>query len=177
MPQISRQDPVAVFNHIGISVPDCDVAVAWYGAVFGLELLKSVIHVKRQHFPDAPIFQFFDSALQEFKMAWVAPKTTTTTTEHAVGLEIFEFINPRHAKPDGPEFDYSRGGFFHVAMTVADPAGLCEAVVKAGGRKLGEPVSMVKGHMCAYCQDPWGNTIELLTASFAEMVSNGAGED
>ncbi|KAF2464022.1 Glyoxalase/Bleomycin resistance protein/Dihydroxybiphenyl dioxygenase [Lindgomyces ingoldianus] len=167
----SNQDAcVCVFNHVGISVPDCEAAVAWYSSVFGLRLLKPVLHLKREQFPGAPIFKLFDDALQEFKLAWLG-------TGHSVGLEIFEFIDPCHRTPEGPAFDYSRGGVFHIAMTVTDPEKLCREVVKAGGSRMGELIPMPMGNAVAYCQDPWGNAIELLTTSFANMVANGAPKD
>lgn len=169
-PAASQEARICVFNHVGISVPDCDAAVAWYASVFGLRPLKPVLHVTRQKLPEAPIFKTFDSALQEFKIAWLG-------TGHSVGLEIFEFINPKHRRPEGPIFDYSRGGIFHVAMTVPDPEKLCQEVVKAGGKKLGETVPMPKGNVVVYCQDPWGNAIELLTTSFEQMILNGGPED
>lgn len=95
-------------------------------------------------------------------------------TGHSVGLEIFEFIDPCHGPPDGPGFHYSRRGMFHIAMTVGVPTKLYEDAVKADGARMGELVPMPMGNIVAYCQDPWGNTIELLTTSFAGMVANGA---
>ncbi|KAK3934822.1 Glyoxalase/Bleomycin resistance protein/Dihydroxybiphenyl dioxygenase [Diplogelasinospora grovesii] len=186
-PRSNKDDRCAcVLNHVGISVPDCDAAVAWYGAVFGMRPLKPVLHVKREQFPGAPIFRVFDnndgSTLQEFKMAWLGTAAAAAGHSAAVGLEIFEFIEPRHQyrRPphEGPDsqfvLEYARGGFFHVAMTVADPEKSCAEVVKTGGRKLGETVPMPHRNLVVYCQDPWGNAIELLTTSFEQMVLNGA---
>lgn len=138
-----------------------------------------MLHVRRETFASAPIFRVFDGDLREFKMAWLAGVTAAHSSSESVGLEIFEFIEPRHRKPEGPDFgfDYARGGFFHVAMTVPDPDALCAKVVAAGGRKMGETVPLPHGNMAAYCQDPWGNAIELVTTSFERMVQGGAPKD
>nr|WPM83323.1 ProsD [Phaeosphaeria sp.] len=162
-----QNTPVYKLNHVGISVPDCEAAVSWYGTIFGFQLLKPVLHVKRAHFPGAPIFKVFGDELQEFKLAWLA-------TGHSVGLELFEFIDPCHKTPEGPAFDYSRGGVFHIAITVPDPEKMCVDVVRAGGKRMSDVVPMPMGNSMAYCQDPWGNAIELLTTSFSDMVYNGA---
>ncbi|KAH1516699.1 hypothetical protein KXW39_007872 [Aspergillus fumigatus] len=155
------------FNHVGISVPDCDAAVQWYNKTFGYELLRPVLHVKRKEMPEAFIFKIFDEALKEFKIAWLVSENC------AVGLELFQFIEPKHRRPEGSEFDYCRSGFFHVSITVQDPVAVSEVVVAGGGSKLAEPVSMPWGNVVVYVRDPWGNTIELLDGTFRQIVSAG----
>lgn len=128
--------------------------------------------MQRAHFPGAPIFRVFDTSLHDFKLAWLG-----SGPSHAVGLELFEFIEPC-CKPaeGGPELDYARRGVFHFAMTVEDPEAVCEKVVDLGGCKMGETVAMPGGNTVVYVRDPWGNAIELVTTGFEEMVMNGAGK-
>lgn len=103
-------------------------------------------------------------------MAWLESEGSVA------GLELFEFIEPKHRHPEGSEFDYCRSGFFHVSLTVADPQAICQAVMSAGGSKLGETVTMPWGNVVVYVRDPWGNTIELLDAPFRQIVLGGSNQ-
>lgn len=138
--------------------------------MFGLRQLKPVLHITRKDTPGVPIFGIFGSQLQEFKIAWLG-------AGDSVGLEIFEFIDPCHRKPEIPGFDYALGGFFHIAMTVSEPLKKRDEVIQAGGRQLGEAALLPRGNQVTYCMDPWGNAIELLPCGFQTMVENGGGED
>ncbi|WP_414224112.1 VOC family protein [Cupriavidus necator] len=35
------------FNHVGLTVPDIDRAIAWYGAVFGFQRVPPVLYRSR----------------------------------------------------------------------------------------------------------------------------------
>lgn len=135
--------------------------------------MRSTLHVTREQLPHVPIFKIFGDELQEFKIAWLASGAPEVAS--GIGLEVFEFIHPKQRKPaDG--FEFTRCGVFHVAMTVADPIAKRDEVIRAGGRKLGEAVPLPKNNWVAYCQDPWGNALELLPCGFEMMVLNGGGE-
>ena len=164
MPTMNR-----VVNHIALHVPDIDAAVDWYTTLFGFRKLKdSPRHSIRSQNPDAPVFRVYDGRLQSFKVAFL-------TTGNGVGFELFQFIDPPMSEPSS--FNYTRGGVFHVAITDHDPEGLCEKVVKAGGRKIGEtvvPASVKEGEReCTlYVQDPWGNVLEICSCSFEKLMAN-----
>ena len=44
----------------------------------------------------------------------------------------------------------------------------------AGGRRRIEPVAFVPGRpwQLVYCEDPWGNVIEIISHSYAEIFAN-----
>lgn len=125
--------------------------------------------------PYVPIFKIFGEELQEFKIAWLGSGTPGDAA--GVGLEVFEFIDPKCRKPEKEGFDFATCGVFHVAMTVSDPLAKRDEVIWAGGRELGEAVLLPNNNWVAYCQDPWGNAIELLPCGFEVMVLNGGGEN
>lgn len=158
------------FNHVKISVPECEAAVEWYNKIFGYELLRLVLHVKRNEMPEPFIFKIFGSSLQESIIAWLISESCV------VGLELFEFIEPKHRHPKGSEFGYCRSGFFHASITVKDPVAVCETVVANGGSKLGESVSMPWKNVVVYVRDPWGNTTKLLDRPFWQIVLGGSSE-
>ena len=157
-------------NHVAISVPDCDAAVKWYTEILGFRNLRSIRNTTRFETPEAPIFKIYDGALQEVKVAWLG-------TGNSVGFEIFEFKDPKYKRTVGEEFGeghYARGGFFHIGVTAPEPEKVCEKVVKAGGKRVGETVQMYDGDTALYTQDPWGNVIEVLSCSFEQLMANRA---
>jgi catechol 2,3-dioxygenase-like lactoylglutathione lyase family enzyme len=116
----------------------------------------------RTETPEAPIFRVYGDKLEEVKVAWLA-------CGNGVGFEVFQFIKPEYKKPE--VFEYNRGGFFHIAITVADPEAIAAKVEKAGGKRIGETVSMY-GETALYVRDPWGNVVECLSCSFEQLMGN-----
>ncbi|KAF2705726.1 hypothetical protein K504DRAFT_363057, partial [Pleomassaria siparia CBS 279.74] len=118
-----------VFNHVAISVANCDAAVDWYGKVFGFKRLSRDRMTDRAVMSDSPIFKIYDSKLQKVKIAWLG-------TGSSVGFEVFDFIDPRQ-RPR-PDFEYTQSGFFHVAVTAPDVDAACARAVGHGGKQVGE---------------------------------------
>jgi predicted enzyme related to lactoylglutathione lyase len=76
-------------------------------------------------------------------------------------LEIFQYAPELERAPR----EVNRPGLAHIAFSVSDVASVRQAVLKAGGRAVGEVVSLpVSGAgVCTftYVTDPEGNVIEL----------------
>jgi len=151
-----------VVNHIAISVPDCDKAVEWYGEIFGFRRIRGERITDQGETPDAAIFKIYGRGLKRVKMAWME-------AGNGVGFEIFEFQDPEYKKQQ--EFEYNRGGFFHIAVTVPDVDALVKKVEKFGGKQIGETLN-VYGEQALYIADPWGNVVECVSCSFTQLVSS-----
>ncbi|KAF2008027.1 Glyoxalase/Bleomycin resistance protein/Dihydroxybiphenyl dioxygenase [Amniculicola lignicola CBS 123094] len=151
-----------VFNHVAISVADCDAAVEWYGKVFGFRRLRGDRMTERSSDNSAPIFKIYDNKLQKVKVAWLG-------TGNSVGFEVFEFIEPQHEPK--PDFEYAKSGFFHIAVTAPDPDATCKRAVEYGGKKIGETVAFGEDS-ALYVSDPWGNVVEVLSCSFEHLMAN-----
>ncbi len=134
-----------MFNHVAVSVPNVDEAADWYEKVLGFRRIRGDRTTDRAAAPEAPIFKIYDSKLQKVKIAWLS-------CGNGVGFEIFEFIDPPFKKPE--EFDYARGGFFHIGVTVSDPEAVAKKASSMGGKLIGEPVGMYQ-EKALYVQDPW----------------------
>ncbi|KEF51220.1 uncharacterized protein A1O9_12723 [Exophiala aquamarina CBS 119918] len=109
----------------------------------------------------------YGAKLQQVKVAFLA-------TGNGVGFEIFEFVDPPHqgihdSLGTFEEGGYARGGFFHIAITSADPAAVAERAVKGGGHRISEEVDLF-GEKAVYIADPWGNVIEVMSCSFERLV-------
>ena len=158
-----------VLNHIALHVPDLDAAIEWYTKLFGFRRLRNPICCDRSTDPCAPIFRVYDNKLHKVKLAFLA-------TGNGVGFELFQFIDPPMSEP--AEFNYTRGGVFHLAITDPDPEALLERAIKAGARQIGEAVvpASCEGEgerqVALYMQDPWGNVIEACSCSFEKMMAN-----
>jgi catechol 2,3-dioxygenase-like lactoylglutathione lyase family enzyme len=156
-----------VFNHVAVSVPDLEAAVDWYQEVFGFCRIRSDRATDRAETPDAPIFKIYPASMKKVKCAWLA-------CGNGVGFEVFEFEDPKTTVPKtsaDEQFEYTRGGFFHIAITVADPDGVVKKCLELGGKQIGQTVEMY-GEKALYAADPWGNVIELLSCSFEQLMGN-----
>jgi hypothetical protein len=81
---------------------------------------------------------------------------------NSVGLELFQFIEPPVEMPE-ENMPYWIRGPFHIALTCADVNGIVADIVANGGKRRIAPIDFVPGRpwrLC-YCEDPWGNVIDL----------------
>lgn len=100
-------------NHVAISVPSIVDAVAFYTTTCDFKLVGDTIHyLKRDESLNTSIFEMYLSSLKQVKVARM-------TTGNDVGLEIIEFVDPQCVP--ALEFEYNRGGWFHICLTYPDP--------------------------------------------------------
>lgn len=92
-------------------------------------------------------------------------------TGNGVGFEVFQFIDPDF-KENAVNFEYNRGGFFHICVTDPSPDALADRIVQNGGSRQGTTVKVAGGAaICVYVKDPWGNVVEILDTSFDRMAT------
>ena len=153
-------------NHVAVSVPDVDAASQWYVDTLGFTRLRATSAVDRETNPEAVIFKIYPSSLRRVRTAYLS-------AGNGIGFEQFEFQEPQIQAGSEAKFerDYHRGGFFHAAVTTNDIDGLADRVVKAGGKLIGETIC-IYADKARYVEDPWGNVLELMTASFEQIMSN-----
>lgn len=144
-------------THIGLTVPDLDRAIAWYGDVLGWKVMMSAVEVKRDdsHIGHQ-IIDVFGPAIGHFRQAHMS-------AGNGVAVELFEFVEP--ATPgEAPKFDYWRPGVFHLCVVATDIDALAARIAETGGRlrtsKIWDVFPDEPFRMC-YCEDPFGNVIEL----------------
>lgn len=155
------------FNHVGVTVPDMDRAIAWYGAVLGFRLIYRRM---LEHRPDVPeVRQIFGSRFGRAHQAHMLGA-------NGVGIELFQFIEPPVAVP-ADNFRYDVTGIFHICVTDPDLDGLVSRVVAHGGRQRTKIWRFLEGrpYRLVYCEDPFGNIVEALSHSYAEVFANMPG--
>lgn len=156
-----RADNCAV-NHVGLSVPDLDAALAWYRQVLGFRLLTEPVemHVDDPGLGPA-LVAMLGPKIRRFRMAHM-------TAGNGVGLQVFEYLEP--APEPGVHQDAPwRGGFSHICVTASDIEGLATSIARNGGRGS-EVFRSIPGkpYAAAYCADPWGNVIEINSHDYVE---------
>jgi catechol 2,3-dioxygenase-like lactoylglutathione lyase family enzyme len=142
-------------NHITLSVPSLEEALAFYCDLLGFELVA--------------------------RMSWKSGSGTSVTAGKIMGidgtaadaahlrcsnlvLELFEFSHcePASQHPERPPIDH---GYSHFCLAVSDIDSEYRRLKSAGMRFLGEPIKVAPGVVSVYGRDPFGNLIELEEAA------------
>lgn len=111
----------------------------------------------RSYFSHQAVREFFGSHLCYLQGTTGRNQVGLLATSNRVGFKIFQFIDPSF-KAKAVDFEYNRGGLFHICITDPDPDAVADRVVREGGRRQGITVKVTNGAAtCAYVKDPWGN--------------------
>ncbi len=157
-------------NHIGMTVPDIEAAIAWYGEVLGFRLIMGPRRL------EANLSGTEESAHvlgPRFRKALQAHLVTA----NGVGLELFQFLDPPTEAPDD-NLEYWKRGFWHLCFTDPDIEGLAARIAATGGKMRTEVWAFVPGtdRKLCYCEDPFGNVIELFSHSYEQTFANWPNE-
>lgn len=157
--------PLLTMNHIGINFPDIDAAVAWYRDVLGCYVLAEPADAS----DDGTLYG--DCVKDIFGAEFGRVRIAHLTTACGVGIEMFEFVEPKTRVPENT-FDYARAGIFHFCLTSADIDETAEVFRNNGGKVLSRTWKLSVGRRMrlVYCQDPWGTIIEFYEAPYAHMI-------
>jgi catechol 2,3-dioxygenase-like lactoylglutathione lyase family enzyme len=155
------------FNHVGMTVPNIDQAIAWYGAVLGFRLIfRRLLEYK----PEVPeVREIFGPRFGRAHQAHLL-------SAGGVGLELFQFLDPPVEAP-ADNFRYWQTGVFHLCVTDPDLEGLVARILAHGGKQRTKIWAFLPGRPCklVYCEDPFGNIIEGFSHSYAEAFANMPG--
>jgi catechol 2,3-dioxygenase-like lactoylglutathione lyase family enzyme len=150
-------------NHVGITVSDIDAAVEWYCSTFNLTVIVPAHDATAQTDGAGRRRDVFGAGWGHMKLAHLA-------NQDGVGFELFQFVEPP-VTPTDDGFDYWNIGVSHIAVTVDDLEATIKRITAGGGRARSGIHEVRPGVRICYCSDPWGTVIELVTASYAGLVS------
>jgi catechol-2,3-dioxygenase len=158
--------PVPV-THVGLTVTDIEAATKWYIEALGCRHTIGPLHVKNDGSHIGKVFKaIFGERFEEGYVSHLA-------TANGVGIELFQFIvPPSEREPDN--FRYWKTGVFHFCIVDPDIEGLAKRLADMGGKQRSEICTLFEGEpfKAVYCEDPWGNLIEIYTHSTELMYAN-----
>ena len=156
-----------IINHVAVSVPDLDLAVNWYKEVFGFTVVREPIEfVPDDTLKGMAVKDIHGPRLKKVRMVWLS-------SANQVGFEIFEYIEPK-AERRTNNFEYWKSGFIHICITDPDIEGLCKKISETGGKQRSKVWEIVpdKGYKIAFCEDPFGNIIEIYSHSYEQTITS-----
>jgi|SRR3989304_10638222 len=158
-------------NHVAVTVTDIQKAMNWYRDVMGMTVLAEPVEISAQPSKeeDAHISNLvrtvFGQGLGKFLICHLI-------SSNGVGIELFEFIEPR-AEKRKENFDYWKTGFFHIAVTEPEIEKMAERIDSSGGKKRTKVMELFpgSGKKICFCEDPFGNMIEIYSHSYEQFWS------
>ena len=160
------------FSHIGISVPNLEKAVEFYTSVFGWYVIMPPTKIEEENETAIGIM-----CTDVFGSGWGSFRISHLSTGDRIGIELFEFPNAQNPENN---FEYWKTGVFHFCVQDPDLEGLLEKLVAHGGKQR-MPVRQYypgeKPYRMVYCEDPFGNILEIYSHSYELTYSSGAYQD
>lgn len=150
------KNPRAVpqWNHPAIAVPNLEEAMRWYEDVFGfMPLITPKVHSPATPEPWKIALSIFGEGIQQVRL--VRMRAPNAPLQQA--LEIFEVTPPPAESPKK-----RTSGYIHACMIVGD-VGMTASRIEARGGKILSQATLGTTEI-SFCQDPYGNIIELASA-------------
>lgn len=142
--------------HVGIAVGRLDRAVAWYTETLGLEPLGRPTSVRpgEGHAGTVAADVLGPSAFRQAHL----------TSANGVAIELFEFADRQTRWT----------GLFHLCLVPPNLDRTAARIAASGGRRISRvwPIFTDAPYRTCYCEDPFGNTIELYSHSHERTYAN-----
>ncbi len=99
-------------------------------------------------------------------------RTVWLSSGNQVGIEIFEYLDPKAERRINDNFEYWKSGFIHICITDPNIEELCRKISENGGKQRSKiwDIPPSKGYKIAFCEDPFGNVIEIYTHSYERTI-------
>lgn len=150
-------------NHVGMTVSDIDEAIEWYESVLGFTHVMGPEKVDENegHFGD--LLADGTGGFGWMKLAHMA-------TGNQVGIELFEYPDTEGTT----ENDMTIPGLNHICVQDPNIEALANEIVETGGRQVKDiwRIFPDKEYKMTYCEDPFGNYIEIHTHGYEHGHSN-----
>jgi catechol 2,3-dioxygenase-like lactoylglutathione lyase family enzyme len=164
------------FNHVAVSVTDISLAMRWYRDVMQMSVLVEPTEISAS----ATQNQNYDPHLATLVKMVFGPNLVRLSICHmssanGVGIELFQFIEPAaESRGEKHNFEYWKTGYFHVAVTEPNIEELADKIALTGGRLRTDVMELVpgSGKKICFCEDPFGNIIEIYSHSYEQFWAN-----
>jgi catechol 2,3-dioxygenase-like lactoylglutathione lyase family enzyme len=168
--------PPRAFNHVAVSVTDIDSAMRWYRDVIHMTLLVEPTEITTYEKEE----KNYDPHLAKLVKAIFGPKLGKfkichMSSANGVGIELFQFIEPAsQLRPEENNFEYWKTGYFHICITEPNIQELADKIASTGGKRRTDvmEVALGSGKKFCFCEDPFGNVIEIYSHSYEQFWAN-----
>jgi catechol 2,3-dioxygenase-like lactoylglutathione lyase family enzyme len=147
---------MTAITHVGIAVGDLDRAVAWYSDVLGLQPLGAprTVSAGEGHAGTVAADVLGPGSFRQAHL----------TSANGVALELFEFVEKQRRWT----------GIFHVCLVPASLERAAARIAGTGGRRTSRIWHIFPDapYRTCYCEDPFGNTLELYSHSHERTYAN-----
>jgi catechol 2,3-dioxygenase-like lactoylglutathione lyase family enzyme len=154
-------------THVGVTVTDLDHAIRWYREIFGFQVLIGPVDLAGDESHRGHILRdIFGADFQKCRLAHLFGA-------NGVCIELFQFDDPKSEARES-NFDYWKTGIFHLAIVEPEIETVVQRIAETGGKRRSAVWTLFpdKPYKLAYCEDPFGNIIELYTHSTEQIWSN-----
>lgn len=150
-------------DHIGISVDDIEQAVEFYSTVLGFTLVASPGKIEND---DSYVGRYAAEFYPDFESFTIAHMSAG----NGFGVALFEWADSERSE----EFEYWRNGFFHLAVIDPNIERFVDRIIEAGGTQRSAIWNLYEDqhYRGCYCEDPFGNVIEVVTHPHEMTHSN-----
>jgi catechol 2,3-dioxygenase-like lactoylglutathione lyase family enzyme len=168
--------PTRAFNHVAVSVTDIDSAMRWYRDVIQMTTLvepKEITTYEKEQENYDPylarlVSTIFGQRLGKFKVCHMS-------SANGVGIELFQFIEPAsELRPEENNFEYWKTGYSHICITEPNIEDLADKIAVNGGKRRTDIMESApgSGKKICFCEDPFGNVIEIYLHSYEQFWAN-----
>nr|WP_255457254.1 VOC family protein [Mycobacterium sp. Marseille-P9652] len=158
-PAPSSEQPRTI-THVGVTVTDAEEAIDWYRRILGFQLL----HEPQEYVSGEGYFGGLVADMLGPHV--VRGKIAMMDAGNGVGLELFEFSEPKpdpRGADENQQFYLHKTGTFHFCVIDPDVEGLARRIAESGGKQRSAVWEFAEGigfYVC-YCEDPFGNIVEI----------------
>ena len=156
-------------THVGLTVTDIAAATSWYQEVLCCRHIIGPLRIRHDGSHIGEVFKgIFGDRFEEGYVCHLA-------TANGVGIELFEFVVPPSER-NHENFQYWKTGVFHFCLVDPNIEKLARRIAEHGGQQRSKIWSLFEGEpfKAVYCEDPWGNLIEIYSHSTELMYANRA---
>lgn len=150
-------------GHIGVTVNDIETAVDWYQDVLGFEHIMGPEKIR-------PNEGHFGDLIADGGVNYEWMKIAHLETGNHVGFELFEF----DSTTDKSDSDNVHPGINHICVQDPQIEELADRITETGGKQVKDiwKIFPDKEYRMTYCEDPWGNFVEIHTHGYAAGHAN-----
>ena len=145
--------------------PTLNAPFRWHQEVLGFTLLMGPMEVRAE--PGYRANEVRDVLGQNFNAMLQAHMVSV----NGIGIELFQLLDPPHERRE-PSLEYLEEWVLHICVTEPNIEELAGRIASSGGRersKIWRIDSRTEDYRLCYCEDPFGNIIEIYTHNYETL--------